>query len=260
MCIRDSSTRVDIFNPSNNIDQRIKIKETDSVVAIEDYFAPSHTVVLNNFISTDPSFAFLFSSEFSYYNNALLTNNLYTKYHENFIRGVFLDKKVRKYVYKSQLNTRILNELSLNDIIVINNNFLRIDKFETDLTTGDSTLTLFTDYSKVNQVPSFTSIDETSRIYYPYDYDSILKVDTGFGVGWFTVTFEDGFIVIALDENTTGSDRYANVEVIENAVVQTTIDISQIVTPEDTGQTINILTADNGFITADNNIITVDNG
>ena len=91
-------------------------------------------------------------------------------------------------------------------------------------------------------------------------YDSILKVDTGFGVGWFTVTFEDGFIVIALDENTTGSDRYANVEVIENAVVQTTIDISQIVTPEDTGQTINILTADNGFITADNNIITVDNG
>ena len=66
--------------------------------------------------------------------------------------------------------------------------------------------------------------------------------------------------MIALDENTTGSDRYANVEVIENAVVQTTIDISQIVTPEDTGQTINILTADNGFITADNNIITVDNG
>ncbi len=90
----------------------------------------------------DPTNGFVFSEEFNEFNGALITNNLYSNYHQEYVESLFSIKK-RNFVFNTKiLPVSILLDLTLNDVLKIGNNYYRIDKFTTDLTTGKTQFNL----------------------------------------------------------------------------------------------------------------------
>lgn len=95
--------------------------------------------------STSEYLAFMFSSEYDYFTRELLTSNLYTNYHQKYIEGIF-NKKRRDFVFKSKVPAYFLSRLNLNDTLKLGNNYYKIDYFEANLLTGETTFKLFNYY------------------------------------------------------------------------------------------------------------------
>lgn len=97
----------------------------------------SHVIDDNN-----PTHSFIFSSEANNFTGEIITNTLYSNYHQDYINNLFNIKR-RNFTYKSKiLPVPILLELSLNDVLKIGYNYFRIDKFTTDLVSGETELNL----------------------------------------------------------------------------------------------------------------------
>ncbi len=94
---------------------------------------PSHT------FGTD--FSLIFSQEFNEWDGTLITNTLYSNYHQEFIEDIFNIKR-RIFKYKTKIPLGILLVLKLNDMLKINDDYYRINKYLTDLTTGETELDL----------------------------------------------------------------------------------------------------------------------
>lgn len=212
---------------------------------------PSNSINLDEFETNNAPFSFLFSNEFSYYNGGLLNNNLYSNYHKAYIEGIFNIKR-RNVYYKAVLPQYLIAKLKLNDVLVINGGYYRIDNTEIDLTTGEASLKLFTAYDTelLGKPESEYYVTQTTNLPYPYDYTS-LKVDTGFGTDWYTITDIGSLLTFTLDENETGSTRTSQTILTNANGFESTVYITQ--QPKS-------ISIDNNTITIDTNNITADNG
>jgi len=157
-----------------------------------------------------PTHSFIFSAEFANFNGALLVNNLYTNYHQEYIDSLFNPKRRNYRFHVKSLPVPILLDLTLNDILRIGYNYYRIDKFTTDLVTGKTELNLFNTFNY--DIRAFYSDDtyillsSDAQSYNAY-VDNLTtytsnKVDRGYGTGWLTVSDSGSFIVFTVTENT----------------------------------------------------------
>ena len=159
-------------------------------------------------------FAFVFSQEFSTWSGELLTNNLYTNYHKNYINDLFNIKR-RNWSFKAQLPLDKLSLLELNDILKIKEDYYRIDNYDLNLLTGEAKLNLINAFD--TQIGAFTP-SQTS-VYVDYQAQSVsiyvtfldnysyISTDTGFGTAFITVTDSGSNIFFTFTENTTGAIR-----------------------------------------------------
>lgn len=213
---------------------------------------PSHSISEDN-----PNYSFIFSQEFSTYNSALLTGTLYKNYHQSYIEDIFNIKR-RNFKYKAHLPLGQILNLKLNDVIFINEDFYRIDKFTTNLITGLTNLDLVNsfDYSFASFTASVTDIkfQWPADEYYQYvtnlyTYTS-LKVDVGYGVDWLTVSDNGaGNVIFTVTEN-TGYIRAMQVVLTKDGTgEEITFSISQKMN--------NTITCDNDIFTCDSTLITI---
>lgn len=226
------------------------IGTNDEVSVLEVMNIPSHSIDLSDEV-TQP-FSFLFSSEISYYTRALLDVNLYTECHRKYIEGIFNIKR-RDFKFKARLNQSLISKISLNDILKIDNNYYRINSYESDLTTGETDLNLFNAYDS-NLIgvadENYTISNDGDSVFYPATVSSIVNIDSGFGTDWFSAVYINNKIVVTMSPNSVGFLRFGEIQVTSDSGKVTKIEIQQ--------SPISI-TADNNDITSDNNIITADN-
>jgi hypothetical protein len=213
---------------------------------------PSHV----NDIETK-TFSTVFGNEYNEYDGVKIENTLYSNYHQQYINNVFNIKR-RNFIFKCKnLPLRILMNLKLNDMLKIKDNYYRIDKFTTDLVTKET---------EFNLVNSFDySLDgfftNTSNIYLSKDVQSysayvsnltlydVVKIDSGSGTDWITVSDDGTNLIFTVIENTQ-LRRYIFINVTDSVTNQT---IQFYINQEGV-----IVRADNTTMTADTNLITAD--
>jgi hypothetical protein len=155
-----------------------------------------------------------FGSEVDSWHLQEIDLSLYRNYWENWINTVY-DRKQRKFKYKCKLPTRLVNEISLNDRIVIGDTRYKINDFKVNLLDGDTELNLFVDiYEPTGVITSDSvfpeSIETNAGIKH---YDIILTTnkkwtlsleDTGDNNDWVeikTPTSGEGITTITIKVN-----------------------------------------------------------
>jgi hypothetical protein len=146
-------------------------------------------------------------------------NGLYKRHYENYIGNVF-DIKSRLYIIKAYFNPIELVNIKLNDRIIIRDKKYTINKMTTDLTSGEVTFELLTDYRSGEvsignryAFEPFYQVDNTAQ-----DIEILLLKNVSptislgaSGYGWITYTGaiydEDTTIVVSIDANATGLER-----------------------------------------------------
>ena len=132
-------------------------------------------------------------------------NSLFLNYWSNWVDTIY-DKKQRKFTFEANLPPRYVQELSLNDRLIINNNRYKINDYTIDLSTGKSKLTLFNDIFDWNEY-SFTDVfNYTPRKFGPdgwflFDYNDNSD-GTAYVYGFFTSYDSNPYgYIIKLKEN-----------------------------------------------------------
>lgn len=180
---------------------------------------PAHTLGFDN-----PSFSILWGSEYSTWNGVEITNTLFKNYWSSYIASIFNIKK-RNFKFKAQLPTPLITKLRLNDVLYIKNRYYRINDFTMDLVTGATSLRLMNTFE--NNFGLFapdqrnvylSSMEQTYGVYVTNSATmNITKVDTGYSVGWATVSKVGSNLMIAVTENTTGTGRAMRLDVNNGA-------------------------------------------
>jgi hypothetical protein len=111
-----------------------------------------------------------FGTEQSSYTNKLEENTLFYNYYLNYLNNIF-SKKSRIVKVKGILPISLLTILKLNDRIIIRDKRYVINKFTTDLTTGEVDFELLTDFRIVTE-PAPDTGDYSSLDYSPSDYNT----------------------------------------------------------------------------------------
>lgn len=96
-------------------------------------------------VDDDTSETIHFNPERNEYTNTVGTSTLFSRYYQNYIENIF-DKKTRIIKVSSVLPTRILTKLTLADIVVINGEKYRINRYTANLNTGKTELELINKY------------------------------------------------------------------------------------------------------------------
>lgn len=216
---------------------------------------PSHTL---GFAS--PQFSTVFGKEINEWSGEVIQNTLYSNYYSDYITSVFnIKKRVFKYSAEN-IPLRIRLSLRLNDVIQIQEDFYRIDKFTTNLLTGKTSFELINSFD--NTLAGFNAdrsivitdyVAKSESIYVTNGGNfSFNKVDVGYGVSWVTVSNIGSNVYFAFEQNLTGAQRIMEVEITNTLTLQTII--ITLIQTDGAG-----ITADNNVITADNAIITADN-
>lgn len=109
-----------------------------------------------------------FGAEQSTYTNKIENNSLFINYYLDYLNNIF-SKKSRLVKFKAVLPISILSSLKLNDRILIREKRYIIQKYTTDLTTGEVDLELLTDF-RIIKTPYNTLKDYSSLDYSPSDY------------------------------------------------------------------------------------------
>jgi hypothetical protein len=173
----------------------------------------------------------------------LVSNGLYKRHYENYLGNVF-NIKSRLLNVKCYFNPVELIDLKLNDRIIIRDKRYTINKMTTDLTTGETSLELLTDY-RVGEVPignrfslePFYQVDNTAQ-----DLEILLLKNVSPTISlapstfaWITYTTgifnDDTTIVVSISANATGlertgfiggkwEDELGNVQDIEIPIIQ----------------------------------------
>ncbi len=178
---------------------------------------PSHTITLN-----EPQHSLIFGSELSTFNQELITNTIYKRYHSDFISSIFNIKR-RTFKYTAyNLPYRYLMSLDLNDVIKIKEEYYRINSFSPNLLTGKVSFELINSFD--NTLNPFNTNDtiilasaEASREYaYVTNAGkmSVALTDLGDGKDWLSVSVNDNAVVIDFDANLSGSAREAMINVL----------------------------------------------
>lgn len=209
---------------------------------------PSHTL---GFAS--PQFSTVFGKEVNEWSGEVIQNTLYSNYYSDYITSVFnIKKRVFKYSAEN-IPLRIRLSLRLNDVIQIQEDFYRIDKFTTNLLTGKTSFELINSFD--NTLAGFNAdrtivitdyVAKSESIYVTNGGNfSFNKVDVGYGVSWVTVSNIGSNVYFAFEQNLTGAQRIMEVEITNTLTLQTII--------------ITLIQTDGAGITFDNNVITFDN-
>jgi len=186
---------------------------------------PSHTIGFES-----SNFSTVFDSEFSTWGGERINNTLYTNYHEDYILSIFNIRK-RNFNYKAKnLPLRIMLALELNDLLKIRDTFYRINKFTSNLLTGEVSLDLinsFTDtINSFEATPASFFIDyqEQQVSSYVTNLGNFIynKVDLGFGTGWVTVSDVGNNIFFDVDENLLETSRDITIEITNTDTLQET--------------------------------------
>lgn len=111
-----------------------------------------------------------FGTEQSTYTNKLEDNSLFYNYYLNYLNNIF-NKKSRIIKLRAILPIGILTNLKLNDRILIRDKRYVINKFTTDLTTGEVDFELITDF-RIVTAPAPETGDYSSLDYSPSDYNT----------------------------------------------------------------------------------------
>ena len=202
--VNTNSKTVALLNDSGGVEQITRLN------------TPSHTIDFEAM-----PFSTVFSSEFSNWNYTLISNTLFTNYHSEYISSLF-NLKRRNFEFNAVLPTDVILKLNLNDVIKIQENYYRIDNFSLNLIDGKTKLNLINSFD--NNLQGFGATQTTIISGYKASQHAInflgseevdvVKIDSGFGVDWFTASKTDNIITIDLDEN--GLDRRTGVVSIQN--------------------------------------------
>jgi hypothetical protein len=99
------------------------------------------------FNGTD-TFSLNFNEQQSTLTNELITNSLYKQYYQNYLVNVF-DIKARLVKVSGILPTSLLTSIKLNDRLIIRDKRYLINNIVTDLTTGEVSFELLTDFRNI---------------------------------------------------------------------------------------------------------------
>lgn len=109
-----------------------------------------------------------FGTEQSTYTNKLEANGLFANYYVDYLTNIF-SKKSRLVRLKAIFPISLLTQIKLNDRVVIRDKRYIIQKYTTDLSTGEVDLELLTDFRVVKTSSSITR-DFSALDYSPSDY------------------------------------------------------------------------------------------
>lgn len=148
-----------------------------------------------------------------------VSNGLYKRHYENYLGNIF-NIKSRLVIVKCYFNPVELIDIKLNDRIIIRDKRYTINKMTTDLTSGETTMELLTDY-RVGEVPignrysleSFYEVDNTAQTIEAMlllsDWEKIILETPD--EGWISYTlgtkFDNETINVSISANATGSER-----------------------------------------------------
>jgi hypothetical protein len=148
-----------------------------------------------------------------------VSNGLYKRHYENYLGNIF-NIKSRLVIVKCYFNPVELIDIKLNDRIIIRDKKYTINKMTMDLTSGETTLELLTDY-RSGEVPignrysleSFYEVDNREQTIEAMlllsDWEKIILVTPD--EGWISYTlgtkFNNETIKVSISANATGSER-----------------------------------------------------
>lgn len=93
---------------------------------------PMHTLGIES-----PVFSTVFGEEFNEYTGNLITETIFKTHHQAYIEGVFSSKR-RVYSFTAKnLPINIIQDLRLNDVLEIREDYYRIDSMDTNIITGE---------------------------------------------------------------------------------------------------------------------------
>ena len=191
-----------------------------------------------------------FSNEQSPWYNVLAPQGLYYRHYKNYIDNLYNIKtrivKIKALLPPSLLSSTVTTGkgaklgIALNDRLIVRNKRYIINSFTTDLTTGEASFELLTDYRGVNAASSVgyrfanysdIQVDNTAQdidvVIYKNDYDSFgVKGATNF-LSYSTTGLQetkDLLLPISIPENTSGVDRYdqVGIEYYKDGVLEIT--------------------------------------
>jgi hypothetical protein len=148
-----------------------------------------------------------------------VSNGLYKRHYENYLGNIF-NIKSRLVIVKCYFNPVELIDIKLNDRIIIRDKKYTINKLTTDLTSGETTLELLTDY-RSGEVPignrfsfePFYEVDnreQTIEVLLLRNVSPDIELQASL-YGWIdyipTDYYNDTTIRVDISQNTTGSQR-----------------------------------------------------
>lgn len=212
---------------------------------------PSH-----NLGFVDPSYSLTFGLEYSTWDYQAVSGTLYNNYWANFVSSIFNIKR-RNYKYTSFLPTNIITKLQLNDLIFIRDRYYRINDYNVNLITGETTLNIINTFENnfglFQPSQSQVYLNYKSQSYTVYvSNGSVMNIsltDTGFGTSWATAIQNGTTIVITVTENAAEINRDLFIDVDNGAGKSFQIYLNQ---------DNKVVTADDTFNTADSTILTAD--
>jgi hypothetical protein len=226
------------------------INDSNTKVQLTNINIPSHTLGVDN-----PQFSTIFGAEFNEWNGILITNTLYTNYYKNYIDSIFNVKR-RNFMFTCKnIPLRVLTNLELNDVIQIKENYYRIDNYNFNLLTGETTLKLINSFDNtingfnVDRNVLFVDWQEQAQSVYVTNLDNFGYTSSEL---WVTASNTGGIVYVDIEANDTGLVRTAILTIQNTSTLQEVEVFIQ--------QQPNLVTFDTTGITFDTTLITWDNG
>lgn len=145
-------------NGVTNIDNTHPIKITTDVGGYDTINVYSRFSNEFNIVETDTTLSYLytmnFNNEQSPWYNVIAPKGLYYRFYENYVDNLY-NLKTRNVKVKAILPPSLISQdkgIKLNERLIISNQRYIINSFTTDLTTGETSFNLITDYRGVNAV------------------------------------------------------------------------------------------------------------
>jgi hypothetical protein len=188
----------------------------DTYQSIQNINTPSHAINLID------GFAAQFNAEFNEYNGDLLTDNLYSRFYNDYLTDVFSPQR-RQYTINANLPINIATDLRLNDRLIIKGDRFIIDNIDSDLTTGISKLVLLNDLFTKLEVGDISklaqtlgSFTESGSVYYTGARFAEVITDSAFITLASSNISSGQNISFTLAANETGAARAGTISVIDN--------------------------------------------
>jgi hypothetical protein len=211
---------------------------------------PSHTLSIVN-----PLFSTVFGKEFNEWDGSLIENTLYSNYWDDYINSIFNIKRRNFKFNCKNIPERILTKLQLNDVIRIKNDYYRINDYNFNLLTGETSFNLINSFD--NNLSAFI-VDQSVLFADGTLQRQSVYLTNNFAFNystrdaWVTCTADGNVVYFDIDANTTGLLR-STVVTLQNTDTLKEVEVTVV-------QLANNLTFDNNIITFDTTLITFDNG
>jgi hypothetical protein len=241
----------------------IVIETITGTTTINDYRRYSNDIDNGGLITLN------WGEEVSQWDLNVASNGLYQRHYQNYLGNIF-NLKGRLLIVKCKFTSVELSRLQLNDRIVIRDNRYTINKLTTDLTTGETTLELLTDYRVGDvQIGNRYASEELYIVSAEAQELDIMVLMAGFDLvridnttdTWLSYTlgeFDSNFnLTISIEGNNTAEQRIGNIELTYITIREDgKFDEIQISIPIIQEANVGF---DSDLITFDNNEITFDN-